>query len=197
MQTQPYRPAAHPLISPQTPAGDEQRVAAVFNAIQERMGFVPDAMRLYSLSPPLLENFAGHVSYFNGGGTHLSPELTSMIRYLVSWQSGCTYSTDINEQILIKLGLDQSAVRAARNNPELAPLSDQDKALLRLALKAANSPEFVGQEDLDQARAYGWQERDLFDTVVQAANIRAFNIVVRTFKLEHQGVFSGHNEIQP
>jgi len=190
MQSQPYRPAAEPLISPQTPAGYEQRVAAVFNAIQERMGFVPDAMRLYSLSPPLLENFAGHVSYFNGGGTRLSPELTSMIRYLVSWQSGCSYSTDINEKILIKLGLELPAVRAARTNPELAPLPDQDKALLRLALKAANSPEFVSQEDLDQARAHGWQERDLFDTVVQAANIHAFNIVLRTFKLEHQGAFS-------
>lgn len=191
MQTQPYQPLSAPLISPQAPVGEEQRVADIFKTIQECIGFVPDGLRLYSLSPPLLETFVGNVAYFNGGGTGLPPVLTAMIRYLVSWQSGCTFCVDMNEAVLVnRLGLDLEQVRAARNNPELAPLSDKDKALLRLALKAANSPEFVSQQDLDQARQQGWQDRDMFDTVVQAASMRAFNVVLRTFKVEHQGAFA-------
>lgn len=190
MQTQTYAPTDTPLISPQPPAEDIQRVNAIFDAIQERIGFIPDGMRLYSLSPPLLETFIGNVSYFNGGGTGLSPELTAMIRYLVSWQAGCSFCIDMNEGFLVSLGKELDSVRAARNNPELAPLPDRDKALLRLALKASNSPEFVSKDDLDQAREHGWQERDLFDTVVQAASMRAFNIVLRTFKIEHQGAFA-------
>lgn len=190
MQTQPYQTSDTPLIFPQAPAGDEQRVAAIFSAIQERVGFIPDGLRLYSLSPPLLETFVGNVAYFNGGGTDLSPELTAMIRYLVSWQAGCSFCVDLNEGLLVNLGKDLESIRATRNNPDLAPLSEKDKALLKLALKAANSPEFVSKDDLDQARQQGWQERDLFDTVVQAASMRAFNIVLRTFKVEHQGAFA-------
>lgn len=191
MQTQAYEPISAPLITPQAPAGDEQRVTNIFNAIQERLGFVPDGLRLYSMSPPLLETFVSNVAYFNGGGTELSPQLTAMIRYLLSWQSGCAFCIDMNEGLLVnQLGLELEQIRAARTNPELAPLSDKDKALLRLALKAANSPEFVSQQDLDQAKQLGWQDRDLFDTVVQAASIRAFNMVLRTFKVEHQGAFA-------
>jgi alkylhydroperoxidase family enzyme len=191
MQTQSYQPISAPLLDPQAPAGEEQRVADIFNAIQERIGFIPDGLRLYSLSPPLLETFVGNVTYFNGGGTELSAELTAMIRYLVSWQSGCAFCVDMNEAVLVdKLGLELDQVRAARTNPELAPLADKDKALLRVALKAANNPEFVSQQDLDAARQQGWKDRDLFDTVVQAASMRAFNIVLRTFKVEHQGAFA-------
>ena len=190
MQTQAKQHIDTPLISPQIPAGDEQRVAAIFHAIQEHIGFVPDGLRLYSLSPPLLETFVGNVSYFNGGGTQLSGELTAMIRYLVSWQSGCSFCVDMNEGFLVNMGKDLDSVRAARNNPELAPLSAKDKVLLKLALKSVNSPEFVSKDDLDQARHQGWQERDLFDAVAQAANNRAFNMVLRTFKVEHQGAFA-------
>jgi len=179
-----------PLLQPQPPAEDEQRVSAIFDAVQARIGFIPDGLRLYSLSPPLLETFLGNVSYFNGGGTGLSPELTAMIRYLVSWQSGCRFCVDMNESLLVNLGKDLESVRDARNNPDQSPFSDKDKALLRLALKATNSPEFVSKDDLDQARQHGWQDRDLFDTVVQAASMRAFNIVLRTFKIEHQGAFA-------
>lgn len=189
MQTQNYQQTETPLLAPLAPMGDEQRVSAIFNAIEERVGFVPDGIRLYSISPPLLEAFLGNVTYFNGGGTGLSPELTAMIRYLVSWQSGCSFCVDMNEGFLTNLGKDLDSVRAARNNPEAAPLSDKDKIMLKLALKAVNSPEFVKQTDLDEARHHGWGERDLFDAVVQAASNRAFNTVLRTFKVEHQGAF--------
>jgi alkylhydroperoxidase family enzyme len=190
MQTQTTLTTQAPLIVPQAPAGDEARVDAILNAIQEHIGFIPDGLRLYSLSPPLLETFVGNVSYFNGGGTQLPGELTAMIRYLVSWQAGCSFCVDMNEGFLVNMSKDLASVRAARNNPELAPLSAKDKVLLKLALKSVNSPEFVSKDDLDQARRAGWQDRDLFDAVAQAANNRAFNMVLRTFKIEHQGAFA-------
>ena len=115
MQMQPNQTNDAPLIFPQAPVGDEQRVADIFSAIQEHVGFIPDGLRLYSLSPPLLETFVGNISYFNGGGTSLSPELTAMIRYLVSWQSGCSFCVDMNESLLVNLGKDLDTLRAARN----------------------------------------------------------------------------------
>lgn len=177
-----------PLITPHAPAGEEARVAGVLDAIKQHIGFIPDGLRLYSLSPPLLETFVGNVSYFNGG-TRLRPMLTAMIRYLVSWQSKCQFCIDMNEGFLANMGLRLDEIRAARANPEAAPLPENEMPLLRIALKSVEHPDNVIQADLDKARAHGWQDRDIFDAVVQAANNRAFNQVLRTFNVEHQGVF--------
>ncbi|MBI1424212.1 MAG: hypothetical protein GC149_12140 [Gammaproteobacteria bacterium] len=189
MQTQAYANTDAPLLFPAVPKEDEQRVSAIFHAIEQRLGFIPDALRLYSISPALLENFVANISYFNGGGSNLPGELTAMIRYLVSWQAGCRFCVDMNESFLLSFGKDLDSIRAARNNPAAAPLSDKNKVLLKLALKSVNSPEFVSEQDLDEAKAQGWQERDLFDAVVQAANNRALNTILRTFKVDHQGSF--------
>lgn len=178
-----------PLVTPQVPAGEEQRVGGILDAITQRLGFVPDGLRLYTLSPPLLENFVGAVAYFNGG-TRLRPMLTAMIRYLVSWQSKCQFCIDMNEGFLTGMGLQLDEIRAARTDLELAPLPEQEMSLLRIALKSVDHPDSVTHADLEKARAQGWQDRDVFDAVVQAANNRAFNLVLRTFNVEHQGVFA-------
>lgn len=177
-----------PLLQPRPPAGEEARVQGVLDAVQEHLGFVPDGLRLYSVSPGLLEAFVANVSYFRNG-TPLSPVLTAMIRYLVSWRTGCQFCIDLNEGFLTQMGVDLDAVRAARTNPDSAPVEERERPLLALALKAVENPGAIEAADLDAARAEGWSDRHLFDAVVQAANNRAFNLVLRTFKVEHQGVF--------
>lgn len=178
-----------PLLHPVPPAGQEDRVNQVFSAIKERLGFIPDGLRLYGISPPLLESFVANVGYFMGE-TQLPPELTTMIRYLVSAQAGCQFCIDMNERFLLQQGHNLDDVRAARSNPDKAPLDDRQKSLLKLALQAIDDPESVNASDLDGVRNQGWTDRDIFDAVVQAANNRAFNFVLRTFKVEAQGVFA-------
>ena len=177
-----------PLISPVVPAGEEDRVTEVLEAVEQHIGFVPDGLRLYSFSPPLLETFVGNISYFNGG-TELAPTLMAMIRYLVSWQGECEYCIDLNEGFLVNMGLELDAIRAARSNPEAAPLAENEIALLLLALKSVNTPEAVNQQDIVSVREKGWSDRNIFDVVVQAANTRSFNLILGTFKLEHQGAY--------
>jgi alkylhydroperoxidase family enzyme len=178
-----------PLIAPVPPAGEEDRVTQVFDAVAQQIGFVPDGLRLYGISPPLLEAFVANVGYFRGG-TSLSPTLTAMIRYLGSWRAGCQFCVDLNEALLTDLGADLDVLRAARDDAGLAPVEERERPLLRLALKAQDAPHEVTREDLDAARAQGFSDREAFDAVVQAANNRAFNLVLRTFNVEHQGAFA-------
>lgn len=178
------------LIYPQVPAGEEDRVSTILNNIEQHLGFVPDGLRLYGISPPLLESFVGNIGYFNMGGTQLPPVLTAMIRYQVSWDAGCSYCVDLNEGFLTNLGMDLETIRATRNNPDAAPLEEKEKILLKLAIKSVEAPDDITKEDLDQARNQGWADREIFDAVVQAANNRAFNYVLRTFNIEHQGAFA-------
>lgn len=178
-----------PLINPHAPKGEEARVDAVFSAVKQHMGFVPDGLKIFSFSPPLLETFVGNISYFNSG-ERLTPSLMAMIRYLVSSNSECHFCIDMNEGFLTNMGADLNAVRAARNNPELAPIPAKEKPLLMLALKAVKTPESVNSQDIQAAKNQGWSDRDIFDVVAQAANNLAFNKILRTFKIDAQGVFA-------
>jgi uncharacterized peroxidase-related enzyme len=178
------------LIFPKAPAGEEDRVNAIFSNIEQQVGFVPDGLRLYSLSPPLLETFVGNVGYFSMGGTSLSPALTAMIRYQVSWDSGCSFCVDMNETFLVNQGFDLETIRQTRDNPDASPLEDKEKLLLKIAVKAVEDPDDVTRDDIEAAHAAGWSDREIFDAVAQAAGNRAFNYILRTFNIEHQGAFS-------
>lgn len=178
------------LIYPQVPSGEEDKVNAIFENVDKHLGFVPDGLRLLSMSPPLLETMMGNIAYFNMGGTQLSPILTAMIRYQISSNAGCTFCIDLNEGFLTNLGLDLDEVRASHNKPEAAPLNEKDKSLLLFAVKSIHNPNDIDQSEITKVKNQGWEDREIFDAVAQAASNKAFNYILKTFNVSHQGIFS-------
>lgn len=178
-----------PLLIPAAPAGEEQRVNAILDIAREHLGFIPDGLRLYSISPPLLETFFTNVGYFRSG-TRLSPVLTTMIRYLVSSEAKCQFCIDMNEGFLDHMGVDLDRARQARDNPAVAPVEDKERVLLDIALRSVSDPQSVNHADMDAAHAQGWGDREIFDAVAQATSNRAFNNLLRTFNVEQQGIFA-------
>lgn len=177
------------LIQPMVPTEDQAKVDAIFKSVEEHMGFIPDGLRLYSISPPLLEAFMASVGYFMAHPT-LSQELLAMIRYLVSSDSNCSFCIDFNEAILMSQGKTKEELQAARENPNQAPLTEPEVVLLKIALAAIENPEGVTQSDLQAAQDQRYLDRNIFDVVAIAANNKAFTHVLRTFKIEHQGTFA-------
>lgn len=53
-----------PLIHPQLSNEEQAKVDEIFAGVEEHLGFVPDGLKLYSVSPPLLEAFLGALGYF-------------------------------------------------------------------------------------------------------------------------------------
>lgn len=102
---------------------------------------MPAGMRLYGVSPPLLEAFAANVGYFRDG-TDLSPQSITMIRYLVSERAGCRFCIDLNEGFLADMGADLEAARAARADPGRASVTEAERPLRALALQAASNRAF-------------------------------------------------------
>lgn len=177
------------LINPLPPADDIDKVNSIFEHVQEALGFVPDAVKLLGISPPLLETFVGNVGYFMGH-PKLRAELLAMIRYLVSADANCKFCIDFNEGFLVNMGLDHDQVRAAREDPDKAPLPDNEKKLLKLALMAVSNPDSISQADINSANNLGWTDRDIFDAIAQASNNRALNYQLKSFNVTHQGVFA-------
>ena len=88
------------------------------------------------------------------------------------------------------MGLELDAIRAARNYTALAPLDEREHILLDIALRSVSEPEGVNHTDMEMARVKGWIDREIFDAVAQAANIWAFNHLLRTFNIEQQAVYA-------
>jgi alkylhydroperoxidase family enzyme len=179
----------HALINPTVLAEDKEKIEAIFAMVEEHLGFVPDGLKLYSISPPLLEAFMGSVGYFLAH-PELSQELLAMIRYLVSAEAGCRFCIDFNASILVNQGKSMKQLQATQADVSQAPLKEEEKVLLTIALAAINHPEGVTKEDLDVAYEQGYSARNVFDVVAIAANNKAFTYVLRTFKIEYQGSFA-------
>lgn len=178
-----------PLLQPVPPAAEQGRVDAIFSGIQKRMGIVPDGVRLYGLSPHLLETFVSSVGYFSEHPT-ISNRLLGFVRYLASDQVNCQFCIDFNQAFLISLGVEPADIQAARTDITAAPLEEREKILLALALKAVNTPEAVDESDIAVAHAQGWSDSDIFDVVAGVAMNRSFNIMLKTFNVDSQGVFA-------
>ena len=54
-------------------------------------------------------------------------------------------------------------VKAVCEDFESAPISDEEKGLLRYIAKVNDTPAKVSQEDVDAAKAHGWSDQALFD----------------------------------
>ncbi|WP_419622797.1 hypothetical protein [Thiolapillus sp.] len=52
------------LVNPVIPESDQELVSNIFGGVEELLGFVPAGLRLYGISPPLLQSFVGSVGYF-------------------------------------------------------------------------------------------------------------------------------------
>lgn len=177
------------LITPTLNTEEQEKVNAMFAVAEEHLGFVPDGLKLYSVSPPLLEAFLGNVGYFLAHPS-LRQELLATIRYLVASESGCSFCIDFNEGLLANLGVDIEAVRAARSNPDAAPLTDKERALLKHVLKTLEDPMSQTSESLAGLRALGWADREIFEAVLVGSNNRSFSTMLKAFNVEGQGAFA-------
>jgi AhpD family alkylhydroperoxidase len=173
------------IISTVAPQDAKGQVAQVYGQVEQAMGRLPNAMRLFSASPDVLTMQWQHIGYYFQHPT-LSFPLLASIRMLVSQDNDCAYCIGMNEAMLIeRCGFTPEQTAAAKLNPADIPLPEKDKALLLFALKATKSPKAISAAELDALRHLGWNDRDLFDAVNHAARNVAVDILFNSFKIEN------------
>lgn len=161
------------------------QVAQVYGQVDQALGRLPNAMKLFSASPDVLTMQWQHIGYYFQHPT-LSFPLLASIRMLVSQDNDCAYCIGMNEGMLIeRCGFTPEQTAAAKRNPADTPLPEKDKAMLLFVLKATQSPKAVTAGDLDALRKLGWSDRDIFDAVNHGARNVAVDILFNTFKIEN------------
>jgi len=173
------------IISTVEPQQATGQVAQVYAQVEQALGRLPNAMKLYSASPDVLAMQWQHIGYYFQHPT-LSFPLLASIRMLVSQDNDCNYCIGMNEGMLIeRAGFTPEQTAAAKRNPADTPLPEKEKALLLFVLKSTKTPKAVTSADLDTLRRLGWTDRDVFDAVNHGARNVAVDIVFNAFKIEN------------
>lgn len=169
-------------VAPQDATG---RTAEIYGEVEQALGRLPNAIRLFSASPAVLENQWQNTGYYFRHPT-LGFPLLATIRMLVSLENGCDYCIGFNEALLIgRAGFTPEQTAAAKRNPADAPLGEKDKAMLLFVLKATATPKAVSRADLDALAALGWTEQEMLEAVYHGARNVAVDIMFNTFKVDN------------
>jgi uncharacterized peroxidase-related enzyme len=173
------------IIETVAPKQANGKVAQVYREVEQAIGLVPNAFQVYSNSPDLLAQQWEQIKYYAQHPTLTFP-LLATIRMLVSQENDCEYCVGMNEAMLIhRAGLAPEQVAAAKRNPEDAPLSDKEKAMLKFVLKATKTPKAVDRSDLNRLREMGWGDGEIVDAVHHGARNMAVDVVFNTFKVDN------------
>lgn len=149
-----------PVPDPDTLDADQR---AYFDKCIEKLGFVPNVLKAYSLRPKKLRNFTLLYNELMLGDSGLSKLEREMIAVVVSSHNHCYYCLVAHGQAVRKLSLDPELGEMLAFNYRVAPLEPRHRAMLDFAHKLTSAPSTVGAADREALRAVGFSEDDIFD----------------------------------
>lgn len=175
------------LLKLTPPEKAEGKLAELYAEAEAFFGSVPNNVRLYGVSPALLENQFHLIGHFSGHAT-LSAQFLAMIRLLVANSTGSSYCEGFNSGMLLQQKwFSAEHIEAAKSDPENAPLDSKEKSLLLFVLKGVNAPQSVTAADINALKDLGWSEADIFDALAHGARATATNILFDAFKVQLGG----------
>lgn len=154
----------------------EGTLKEVYDAIAKSRGSIAEVHQVSSLHPELME---GHLAFYMTlmyGRGGLSRRERELLATAVSRFNDCDYCITHHKKALERYEKDEALVAAIEADPERAPLSDRDRALVTYAAKLTATPSAVTQADVDAVRAAGFEDKDV---LACAAIVGYFNFVNR------------------
>ncbi len=160
-------------------------VAELYSTFEKQIGFIPNAFKLASVSPQMLQQHWEYIGYYMQH-PNLSKVLTTLIRLLVSQKVDCEYCVNLNTALLVnEAGVPAEDVAAIKADPTKAPLDEKEKALLMFVLDAVADPHGVSQSELEKLRELGCSEQEIYDALNHGARQVGLDIMLNAFKVEN------------
>jgi uncharacterized peroxidase-related enzyme len=138
-------------------------VRAMTDKAKEKLGFVPNVLRDYSVRPRHLELWNELYDELMRGESGLSRPQREMIAVVVSTANRCHYCMVSHSAFLRKLTGDPVLVEALRTNWRYAKVEPRERAMLEFAVKLTRRSSSCTEADVQALRAAGWTDEDVMD----------------------------------
>ncbi len=146
---------------------DQRRLApeirAVFDKCMEKIGFVPNVLRSYTLRPAKFELFRRYNNELMLGDSGLSKLEREMIAVVVSCVNHCHYCLTAHGAAVRALSGDPLLGEQLATNYRAAPLDARRRAMLDFAWRLSERPDLIGEADRAALRKAGFSDEDIFD----------------------------------
>ena len=129
----------------------------------EKLGFVPNVLKAYTLRPRKLVNFIRTYNELMLGDSGLSKLEREMIAVVVSCVNHCYYCLVAHGWAVRRLSGDPELGEKLTRNYRSAALSRRHRAMLDFAWKLTETPDSMGEPDRAALRKAGFSHEDIFD----------------------------------
>ena len=144
-------------------------VAKLFDKASEKLGFIPNVLRVYALRPRHLELWDAFYDDLMRGESGLTKPQREMIAVVVSTVNRCHYCMVSHGAALRKLIGDPILVEQLRTNYKYAELEPREQAMLDFAVKLTEQSSSCSEDDVEALREAGWSDEDIMDIAQVAA----------------------------
>ncbi|HJU47086.1 MAG TPA: peroxidase-related enzyme [Gaiellaceae bacterium] len=147
------------------PEPDElpSEVHALWEPSLEKLGFVPNVLRLFALRPTHLLAWNAHYEELMKGESGLTKAEREMIAVVVSVANACDYCIAAHSAALRKLTKDEALADQVAADHRRAAIPDRMKVALDYAVKLTLRPREMEEADVQALREAGWTDEDVMD----------------------------------
>lgn len=146
------------------PAADlTPQVAAYFAKCEEKIGFVPNVLRAYTVDMAKFDAFSLFYNDLMLAPSGLSKLEREMISVVVSSENKCFYCLTAHGEAVRRLSGDPKLGEMLVMNYRAADLPARQRAMLDFAVKLTNEPWAVEEHDRAKLREAGFSDRDIWD----------------------------------
>ena len=144
-------------------------VKQIFDSIREEWGFVPNYFHALGHDRQLLQDqkelFTNALFQKRG----LSRLLKEQISLVVSGLNTSSYCVAAHMEILGRLGMEKPVIRKLATDYQSAPVEPRVVDLFRFVEKLTRRPGDMEPADVERLHAAGWNDAEIFDTVLITA----------------------------
>jgi uncharacterized peroxidase-related enzyme len=146
-----------------------EEVKELWAGPRERLGFVPNVLRVFALRPRHLLAWWAYYDELLRGESGLTKAQREMIAVVVSVTNRCHYCIVSHSAALRKLTKDPDFVDRLATGYKYAELEPRDRAMLDFAVKLTEASDRCGDEDVEALRDAGWNDEEIMDIAQVAA----------------------------
>lgn len=150
------------LDLPENPELDDD-LEKYFAVCEEKIGFVPNVLRAYTMKPNKLKSFSRHYNEIMLAESGLSKLEREMIAVVVSSANHCYYCLVAHGQAVRQLSKDPQLGEMLAMNYRSAHLEPRQRAMLDFAWTLTKDPMAIGEADRQALRDVGFSDADIFD----------------------------------
>src|SRR6202790_197194 len=164
-------------------------MAAYFDKCIEKLGFVPNVLKVYAFDMAKLEAFVAMYNDLMLAPSGLSKLEREMIAVAVSAQNRCYYCLVAHGAGVRQLSGDPPLGELMAMNYRAARLSRRQRAMLDFAVKLTAEPWLVEEEDRAELRRAGFGDRDIWDIAAVAGFFNMSNRMASATDMRPNSVY--------